>query len=251
MAEAMGVTKQQVAKIWASAGLQPHRLRTSRNKRAPQFAEHIVDVVGLYINPPNSALALSVGEIHHHPALNRTQPTRPPAPAQVGRRPHNYQRNGPTNLFVAFDIAARDATAKVAVRHRTRDLLDFLDMLTARTQSAAAVHIILDSNSTHKTNEMRAWLTAHRSFHLHIAPNTASWLNAVEFWFSSLERRAILGGVFSFVTQLKRAISHYIAPNNSNDGKPFLWIRSAEPPSSSRAEQKNLHNYDRTFGAEY
>jgi transposase len=228
MAEAMGVTKQQVAQIWASAGLKPHRLRTFKISRDPRFAEKVVDVVGLYMNPPDNALVLSVDEKTQIQALDRTQPMLPLRPGQVERRTHDYKRNGTASLYAALDIATGKVTTKLTKRHRAKEFLEFLDLLDRRTQSAAVVHVILDNSSTHKTDEVQAWLEAHPRFHFHFTPTSASWLNAVESWFSTLERRAVRRGVFSSVTELKRAIRAYVKAHNGRYAKPFVWTKSAE-----------------------
>lgn len=228
MAQAMNVTKQQVAQIWSSAGLKPHRVKTFKISRDPRFAEKVVDVVGLYMSPPANALVLSVDEKTQIQALDRTQPMLPLRPGQVERRTHDYKRNGTTSLYAAFDIATGKVIGKLAKRHRAQEFLEFLDLLDRRTRSAAAVHVILDNSSTHKTAEVQAWVEAHPRFHFHFTPTSASWLNAVESWFSTLERRAVRRGVFTSVTDLEDAIRRYIKAHNSNYAKPFVWTKSAE-----------------------
>ena len=228
MAQAMGVTKQQVAQIWASAGLKPHRLKTFKISRDPRFAEKVVDVVGLYMSPPDNALVLSVDEKTQIQALDRTQPMLPLRPGQVERRTHDYKRNGTTSLYAALDIATGKVIGKLTKRHRAHEFLGFLDLLDRRTQSAVAVHVILDNSSTHKTAEVKEWLEAHPRFHFHFTPTSASWLNAVESWFSTLERRAVRRGVFTSVTELKGAIRDYIKAHNRDYAKPFVWTKTAE-----------------------
>lgn len=228
MAQAMGVTKQQVAQIWTAAGLKPHRLRTFKISRDPRFAEKVVDVVGLYMNPPDKALVLSVDEKTQIQALDRTQPMLPLRPGQVERRTHDYKRNGTVSLYAALDIATGQVTGKLTRRHRAKEFLQFLELLDRRTQSATVVHIILDNSSTHTTDEVQAWLDSHPRFHFHFTPTSASWLNAVETWFSTLERRAVRRGVFTSVTDLKQAIRGYIQAHNSDYAKPFAWTKTAE-----------------------
>ena len=228
MAQAMGVTKQQVAQVWAAAGLKPHRLRTFKISRDPRFAEKVVDVVGLYMTPPDNALILSVDEKTQIQALDRTQPMLPLRPGQVERRTHDYKRNGTISLYAALDIATGRVTGKLTKRHRAKEFLEFLDLLDRRTQSAPVVHVILDNSSTHTTEEVHAWLEAHPRFHFHFTPTSASWLNAVETWFSTLERRAVRRGVFTSVTDLKQAIRGYIAAHNKAYAKPFVWTKTAE-----------------------
>ena len=180
MAKAAGITNWQVQQIWTAADLKPHRLKSFKISKDPQFAEKVVDVVGLYMNPPDNAVILSVDEKTQIQALDRTQPMLPLRPGQVERRTHDYKRNGTTSLYAAFDILTGKVLGRTTKKHRAKEFLDFLRQIDNSTSKELDLHLILDNSSTHKTPEVKKWLTAHPRFILHFTPTSASWLNAVE-----------------------------------------------------------------------
>lgn len=228
MAESAGVTTWQVRQIWAAADLRPHRLKTFKISRDPRFAEKVVDVVGLYINPPANAVVLSVDEKTQIQALDRTQPQLQLGPGQIERRTHDYKRHGTADLYAAFNIATGKVITKVTDRHRAQEFLQFLRTIDQQTPKELDLHLILDNSSTHKTKEVTAWLSKHPRFQLHFTPTSASWLNAVESWFSQLERRALERGVFTSVKALKAELVRFTAAHNKYSAKPFQWTKSAE-----------------------
>lgn len=227
MAKAAGVTTWQVRQIWQAADLKPHRLQTFKISNDPEFAEKVIDVVGLYMDPPEKALILSVDEKTQIQALDRTQPMLPLKPGQIERRTHDYKRNGTTNLYAAFDILTGNVIGRVTKRHRAKEFLDFLRQIDRSTPKDLDLHIILDNSSTHKTAEVRKWMESHPRFTFHFTPTSASWLNAVEGWFSQLERRAIYRGVFTSVKELRDEIKRFIKAHNAESAKPFKWTKSA------------------------
>lgn len=227
MAKAAGITTWQVRQIWEAADLKPHRLKTFKISNDPQFAEKVVDVVGLYMNPPDNAVVLSVDEKTQIQALDRTQPMLPLKPGQIERRTHDYKRNGTMSLYAAFDILTGQVLGRVTKRHRAKEFLDFLRQIKRSTPKELDLHLILNNSSTHKTPEVRKWLAAHPRFKLHFTPTSASWLNAVEGWFSQLERRSIHRGVFTSVEELRDAIHRFIKVHNAECAKPFKWTKSA------------------------
>lgn len=224
MADAAKVSKHVVTTIWKSAGLKPHRLKTLKISRDRAFAEKVVDVVGLYLNPPDNALVLSVDE----KTLDRTQPMLPLRPGQVERRTHDYKRNGTASLYAALDVASGKVIGRLTKKHRASEFIQFLDVIDRRTANADDVHVILDNSSTHKTPAVIEWLKAHPRFMFHFTPTSASWLNAVETWFSALERRALRRGSFTSVGDLKAGIRAYVREHNAHQAKPFIWTKTAE-----------------------
>lgn len=228
MAEYAGVTVHQVREVWKAAGLKPHRLKNFKISDDPHFAEKVQDVVGLYINPPENAMVLSVDEKTQIQALDRTQPMLPLRPGQIERRTHDYKRHGTRSLYAAFDIATGRVMGRVTRRHRAREFLAFLRQIDAATPADLDLHLILDNSSTHSTPKIRTWLERHPRFHLHFTPTSASWLNAVESWFSQLERRSLHRGVFTNVTELGTEIHRYIEVHNRASAKPFQWTKSAD-----------------------
>lgn len=227
MAKAAGVTTWQVRQIWEVSDLKPHRLKTFKISNDPDFADKVVDVVGLYMNPPDNALVLSVDEKTQIQALDRTQPMLQLKPSQIERRTHDYKRHGTTNLYAAFDILTGKVIGRTTKRHRAKEFLDFLRQIDRSTPSELERHLILDDSSTHKTPDVMKWLGKHPRFKLHFTPTSASWLNAVEGWFSQLERRAIHRGIFTSVTELRNEIHRFIKVHNAESAKPFKWTKSA------------------------
>ncbi len=228
MAEYAQISTWQVRQIWGAADLKPHRLRTFKISNDPQFAEKVIDVVGLYMDPPNNALVLSVDEKTQIQALDRTQPGLPLSESRIASRTHDYKRNGTASLYAAFNILSGEVIAKVTDRHRAKEFIEFLKQIDKSTPEDLDLHIILDNLSAHKTKDVKVWLEKHPRVHFHFTPTSASWLNAVEGWFSQLERRALYRGVFTSVKELKNEIKRYVKVHNKYSAKPFRWTKSAE-----------------------
>ena len=219
MAKAAGITTWQVRQIWSAADLKPHRLKTFKISNDPEFAEKVVDVVGLYMNPPDNALVLSVDEKTQIQALDRTQPMLPLRPGQIERRTHDYKRNGTMSLYAAFNILTGQVIGRTTKRHRAKEFLDFLRQIERSTPKKLDLHLILDNSSTHKTPEVKKRLSSHPRFKLHFTPTSASWLNAVEGWLSQLERRSIYRGVFTSVKELRDEIHRFVKAHDSDSAK--------------------------------
>lgn len=240
MAKAANITTWQVRQIWQAADLKPHRLKTFKISNDPHFAEKVIDIVGLYMNPPDNAMVLSVDEKTQIQALDRTQPMLPMKPGQIERRTHDYKRNGTTNLYAAFDIITGQVIGRTTKRHRAKEFLDFLRQIKKSMPKDIDLHIILDNSSTHKTAEVKKWLSVNPRFQMHFTPTSASWLNAVESWFGQLERRSIHRGVFTSVRELRNEIHRFIKHHNAKNAKPFKWTKSANVilEKVERAKQK-------------
>lgn len=228
MAEYAGVSTWQVRQVWQAAELRPHRLKTFKLSTDPQFADKVVDVVGLYMNPPTNALVLSVDEKTQIQALNRTQPMLPLRPGQIERRTHDYTRHGTASLYAAMDVATGQVIGRVTRRHRAKEFIAFLRQVDRQVPEHLALHLILDNSSTHKTKEVEQFLATRPRMVLHFTPTSASWLNAVESWFGQLTRRALQRGVFTSVAALRDELHRYIQSHNERSAKPFVWTRSAE-----------------------
>jgi transposase len=242
MAKQAKVTVWQVQKVWEAADLKPHRLKTFKISKDPQFAEKVIDVVGLYLDPPDKAMVLCVDEKTQIQALDRTQPLLPLKPGQVERRTHDYKRHGTTSLYAAFDILSGNVMGRLTKRHRAKEFLDFLRQIDRSTPKDLDLHLVLDNSSTHKTAEVRTWLKGRPRFKLHFTPTSASWLNAVEGWFGQLERRALYRGVFTSVKELREEIQRFIRVHNAKTAKPLRWTKSAASilDAVNRARQSGL-----------
>jgi len=239
MAKYADITQYQVREIWKVADLRPHRLKTFKISNDPHFAEKVIDVVSLYMDPPDNAMVLSVDEKTQIQALDHTQPMLPLRPGQIERRTHDYTRHGTASLYAAFDIASGEIMGRVTRRHRAKEFLAFLRQIDKAVPNELEVHLILDNSSTHKTKAVQRWLTARPRFHTHFTPTSASWLNAVEGWFAQLERRALQRGTFTSVAELREAIRQFIKAHNIETAKPFRWTASANAiiAATNRAKQ--------------
>lgn len=222
------VTQHQVMEVWKAADLKPHRLKNFKISNDPLFAEKVVDVVGLYMDPPDNAVVLSVDEKTQIQALERTQPLLPLAPAKTPGRTHDYKRHGTASLYAAFNIATGEVIGRVTERHRAAEFLAFLRQINEAVPRKLDLHVILDNSSTHKTPEVKAWLAKHPRFKLHFTPTSASWLNAVESWFAQLERRALYRGNYFCAEDLKIDLKRYIEQHNKKTAKPFKWTATAK-----------------------
>jgi transposase len=188
MVKYTNVSIWQAMQVWAAADFKPHRLKTFKISNDPHFADKVVDVVGLYLNPPGNALVLSVHEKKQIQALDRTQPMLPLKPGQIERRTRDYKRHGTASLYAAFDILTGRAIGRITQRHRAKEFLEFPRQIDRSTPAELDLHVILDNSSTHKTAAIREWLEKHPRFKLHFISTSASWLNAAEGRFAQLEK---------------------------------------------------------------
>ena len=227
MAEAVGVSHRSVQRVWAGAGLKPHLVRTFKLSNDPKFAEKVVDVVGLYMNPPERALVLCVDEKSQIQALDRTQPGLPIKKGRAQTMTHDYKRNGTTTLFAALDVATGTVIGKCVPRHRAKEFIGFLKTIDTAVDKALDLHLVLDNYATHKTKAVQNWLKRHKRFHLHFIPTSSSWLNMVERFFAAITEDAIRRGVFKSVADLEATIADYLA-NHNETSKPFVWTKSAD-----------------------
>lgn len=243
MAEYAQVSTWQVRQIWKAADLKPHRIKTFKISNDLNFADKVVDIVGLYMNPPSNALVLCVDEKSQIQALDRTQPGLPLSPGRVASPTHDYKRNGTACLFAAFDVLSGRVIGKMGQSCKSHEFLGFMKSVEKKVPKDKDLHIVLDNLSAHKTREVNEWLAQHPRVHFHFTPTSSSWLNAVEGWFAQLERRALYRGVFTSVGELITEIERFIEVHNDQLAKPFVW--TADPAkilaAVGRARQA-LHN---------
>jgi transposase len=227
MAKATGLSQSTVSRIWRAFALAPHRTETFKLSTDPLFVEKVRDIVGLYLNPPERALVLSVDEKSQIQALDRTQPIFPMRPGQAERRSHDYVRHGTTSLFAALDLASGRVIGQLHRRHRATEFRKFLGRIDAEVPADLEVHLILDNYGTHKTPAIHRWLARRPRFHLHFTPTSSSWINLVERWFAVLTDKQIRRGTHRSVRQLESAIKDYLAIYNESP-KPFVWTKTAD-----------------------
>jgi transposase len=238
LAEHLGVDKSMVHRVWQTHELAPHRIRTFKLSQDKRFIEKLVDVVGLYLRPPENAIVLSVDEKSQIQALDRTQPGLPLKKGRCGTMTHDYKRHGTTTLFAALEIASGKLIGTCMKRHRHQEWLKFLRLIDQQTPTHLDLHLIADNYSTHKHPKVKAWLAKHPRFRMHFVPTSSSWLNMVERWFRDITTQRIRRDSFQSVQALEQAIHDYIAAHN-HDPKPFVWTADLKDllPKIVRAHQ--------------
>ena len=227
MAQRSGLSKSTVGRIWKKFQLKPHRSETFKLSADPLFIEKAYDVVGLYFNPPEGAVVLSVDEKSQIQALDRSQPVLPIMPGMPERRTHDYLRNGLTTLFAAFNVEDGTVISSLHRRHRAVEFKKFLTKIDHEVPDHLEIHLICDNYGTHKTPAIRAWLERHPRFHLHFTPTSSSWINQVERWFGFLADQKIRRGAHKSVHALEADIRAWIK-NWNEDPTPFTWTKTAE-----------------------
>jgi transposase len=247
MAKQVGVSHSTVERVWKEHGLKPHLTRSFKLSNDPNFAEKVQDVVGLYLNPPDNAVVLSVDEKSQIQALDRTQPGLPMKKGRAGTMTHDYKRNGTTTLFAALVAAKADGVTQMQTgevigecmpRHRAKEFLRFLKKIDGTVPKHLDVHVVCDNYRTHKTKEVQAWLAKHPRFKMHFTPTSSSWLNLVERLFAEITRQRIRRGTFKSVADLKAAIEAWIAARNA-EPKPFKWTAKADTILEKNARARN------------
>ncbi len=227
MAEHSGLSRTTVQREWKARGIKPHLVKTFKVSNDPKFEEKLIDVVGLYMNPPDNAVVFSFDEKSQIQALDRTQPSLPMRSGRPGTVTHDYKRNGTTTLFAALNVLNGELIGRCFSRHRHQEFLAFLKQIDREVPKGLEIHLVLDNYATHKHPNVRAWLEKHRRFHLHFTPTSSSWLNLIERWFREITTKKIRRGSFANVPELVAAIEDYIAHNNEHP-RPFIWTKTAD-----------------------
>jgi len=235
MAARTGLSKSTIGRIWKKFDLKPHLQDSFKLSTDPFFVEKVVDVVGLYHNPPERAVVLCVDEKSQIQALDRSQPVLPMMPGMPERRTHDYYRHGITSLFAAFNIADGTVISELHRRHRAIEFRKFLVTIDKAVPAGLDVHLVCDNYATHNTPEIRAWLARRPRFHVHFTPTGSSWMNQVERWFGLLTDKLIRRGVHTSVQALENDIRDWIATWNTSP-RPFTWTKTADEILSSLAD---------------
>jgi transposase len=221
------LSKSTIGRIWRDFGLKPHQSDTFKLSTDPLFVEKVVDVVGLYHNPPEKAVVLCVDEKSQIQALDRSQPVLPMMPGMSERRTHDYARNGITSLFAAFNIEDGTVIGELHRQHRAAEFKKFLITIDKTVPAELDVHLICDNYGTHKTPAIKTWLAKHPRFHMHFTPTGSSWINQVERWFGFLTDQMIKRGAHKNVQALEKDIRDWVADWNTRP-RPFIWTKTAE-----------------------
>jgi transposase len=228
LADLLGISKDTVARVWRNHNLKPWRMENFKLSNDPRFEEKLVDVVGLYLNPPERAMVFAFDEKTQVQALDRTQPSLPMKPGRAGTMTHDYKRNGTTDLFAALNVATGEVLHDCKKSHTTKDVLAFFKLIDLHVPADLAVHVVLDNLSAHMGPEVTRWLDHPKRsrWHLHFTPTSSSWLNLVERWFKEITDRRLRRGTFTSVSDLVDAIETWTDHWNDNP-HPFVWHKTA------------------------
>jgi len=247
MAQRTGLSKSTIGRIWKAFELKPHRGDGFKLSNDPLFVEKVYDIVGLYVNPPDAAVVLSVdwghlplaGEKSQVQALARSQPAFPMMPDMPQKRTHDYIRHGTTSLFAAFNTKDGSVISSMHRRHRSVEFKNFLAKIDDQVPDHLQVHLICDNYGTHKTPAITNWLTAHPRFHMHFTPTYSSWINQVERFFGFVTADLLQRSDHGSVQALEADIRAWVKNWNHNP-RPFIWTKTAEqiPASLARLLQR-------------
>ena len=226
LADYLRVDASTVLRTWRHYRVQPWRAETFKFSTDPELVAKVTDVVGLYLNPPDNALVLSVDEKSQIQALDRTAPILPLRPGLPEKRSHDYIRHGTTTLFAALEVATGKVTDACMPRHRHQEFLRFLKQV-AKAYPRKKLHIVCDNYGSHKHPKVKAWLARNPRIQLHFTPTSGSWLNMVEIFFSIITRQAIRRGSYASVRDLVAAIRAFIDGWNDRC-QPFVWTKTAD-----------------------
>lgn len=241
MAAATGLNQTAISRIWRAFSLQPHRVEHWKLSKDPLFVEKVRDIVGLYLDPPERAMVLCVDEKSQIQALDRSAPTLPLLAGTPARATHDYKRNGTSSLFAALDTAGGKVIRSLHARHRAIEFKKFLVKIDEEVPAELEPHLILDNYATHKTPQVKRWLSRHPRFHLHFTPTGASWINLVERWFAELTARKLKRGTHRSVAELNADIEDWVKRWNE-DPKPYVWTKSADEILETLARYCNTFN---------
>jgi transposase len=222
LAQALGVSKSTVQRVWTQAQLKPHRLDRYMASNDPEFESKAADIIGLYLNPPQHAAVFCVDEKTAIQALDRLDPVLPLSPGRAERHGFEYFRHGTLSLYAALDVKSGKVTGKTAKRHTSADFIDFLTSVVQQTRWAKEIHIVLDNLSAHKTKTVEQFLQQNPRVRFHFTPTYSSWLNQVELWFAKIQRDVIDRGVFTSAADLSRKLHRYIR-SYEKSARPFRW----------------------------
>jgi len=241
LAKELGVNHVLIHRVWRASGLKPHLVATFKISRDKHFVEKLVDVVGLYLNPPEHALVLCADEKSQIQALDRTQPGLPLKRGRCGTMTHDYVRHGTTTLFAAIELAEGRLIGTCMNHHRHQEWIKFLELIDTQTPADRDLHLIVDNYSTHKHARVKRWLKRHPRFHVHFIPTSSSWLNLIERWFREITDKRIRRAVFHSVPDLVAAIMDYIQHHNDNPTS-FTWTAKADAILAKIARAQTILN---------
>ena len=234
----VGLSSGCISGVLRRNKMKPHLVRTYKVSRDPDFVAKVEDVVGLYLNPPEHAVVLSVDEKTSIQALERTQPPLPMRSGRATRHTHDYKRHGVLDLFAALEMATGKVTHKLSTTHTSPDFISFMRKVV-RSYPGQALHVILDNSSTHRTSAVKEWFEENPRVKFHFTPTSASWLNLIEGFFGILAKQSLSITNFTGKGQLRKHLSAYMRSWNKNPS-PFEWTKPAKAIIRSRKKMLDL-----------
>jgi transposase len=227
LAKHLGVKPFIVQSVLSSESIQPHRFRYWKHSNDPEFEPKMLAVVGLYMDPPENAVVLSVDEKTSIQALDRTQPRLRMTPHKIERLSHEYKRNGTASLLASLEVHSGQIRAQSIRRNNSNTFIRFLRHLL-QAYPDKDLYVILDNGSSHRSKKTKAWAAKHKRLHLTFTPTHASWLNQIEIWFGILTRKVVRRGIFKSREELVDRLMGFITTYNQ-DARPFEWTYTGNP----------------------
>jgi transposase len=229
IAQEVGISQSKVFQILSRADLKPHKIEYwCGQSRDPEFEKKMINIVGLYMCPPENAIVICIDEKTQIQALDRTQPELPLRAGNPRRQTATYKRNGTVSLIAALAVHTGEVTAKTIESNNAENFLKFLKSLDRKYRNKK-LHIIADNLSVHKHQDVKEWLNGKRKIKLHFTPTYSSWLNQVEIWFNILTKDVVKGGIWNSSSQLADQLMEYVKTYNKTRAKPFKWTYTGEP----------------------
>lgn len=230
ISEKTGISKSHVNRILKEASLKPHKTEYWCGKsNDPEFEEKMVNIIGLYMNPPENAVVICVDEKTQIQALDRTQAELPMKTGSPRRLTNTYKRNGTVSLIAALAVHQGEITANAISQNNSVNFLKFLKKLDRQYRNVH-LHIIVDNLSVHKNKIVKEWLShKKRKITMHFTPTYSSWLNMIEIWFGIITKDVLKGGIWHSKKQLIKQMMQYIKTYNETRSKPFEWTYTGKP----------------------
>jgi transposase len=227
LARHLGVGASVVQSVLSAESIQPHRFRYWKHSHDPEFEPKMLAIVGLYLQPPQNAVVLSVDEKTSIQALDRTRPRLPMRPHRIERLSHEYKRNGTASLLACFEVHSGQVRAQTIQRNNSATFIRFLRRLL-NAYPAQDLYVIADNGSSHRSKKTLAWVAKQKRLHLTFTPTRASWLNQIEIWFGILTRKVVRRGIFKSRRELVERLLNFIETYNK-EARPFKWTYTGNP----------------------
>jgi len=240
LARHLKVSDDAVWRVLRKEGICLRRQRSWCVSTDPEFSAKAADIVGLYLNPPQNAMVLSVDEKPSIQALERAVGYVETDSGKIVRGfKSTYRRHGTLNLFAALEVATGAIQTQTTLKKRRVEFLEFMDKVVADVPPEREIHVVLDNYCIHKRND--EWLAKHPNVTFHFTPTSASWLNQVEIWFGILSRKALRGANLHSIEELRQAIEAFVAAYRLG-AKPFVWRKREVKGAQLRNTIVNLRN---------